>query len=293
MLENSYKIEQVLLEIIYTVTNDDMAKKIIDLLTILNEFGYIDVDTLIINEMLGNDLETDEMGQFIKSKLLKVSIEVLKSLGIVLEHDIRLQTVINILLTLYTINNIEPGLKEPLLSILEDNEKNNIEKIALIVSIHSTSQYVETYESIDAVTDLFISTYVHKLHNTLDLEIDSDIDGFEEDFKLMTDIISIDPLMTSTLVVRSLMSGVEISSNMGDHLDLLVTTLDSVESDPRVFAANVATLLYMCNDTKDDILNGYVTYVEDNLLSDLELDVIGKVTKHVKEYSYKLEQIKR
>lgn len=291
MLENSYKIEQVLLEILYTVTNDVMGKNIIELLTILNEFGYNDVDVLILNELLGKEIETNDMGLFIKNKLLMVSISALKELGIGLEHDIRLSTVINILLTLHTINNIEHGLKEPILSILEDNEKNNTEKISVIVSLHSEGQLVETFESIEFVTDIFISSYIHKLRSDYELSEDADVETFEEDFKLMTSIINIDPIMTSTLVVRSLMSGIDISRNMSDHMPLLLSCIEQAEFSIKDFAANVATLLFMCDDTKDDMLGSYIVFIEDNILGEAEISSISEISTLVKNYTYQLSTI--
>jgi len=293
MLENSYKIEQVLLEILYTVTNDVMHKNIIDLLTVLNEFGYNDVDVLIVNELMGKEVETDDMGLFIKNKLLKVSFTALKELGIGLHHDIRLTTVINILLTLYTINNIDSSLKEPLLTILEDNEKNNIEKVSVIVSLHSENQLVETFESIEFVTDVFISSYIHKLRAEYELSEDADTEVFEESFKLMTDIINIDPIMTSTLVVRSLMSNTDINMTMSDHMPLLLSTMEQAEYNIKEFAANIVTLLFMCNDTRDDVLGNYMVYIEDNILGDTAIDTVNQISAHVKTYAYELSTIER
>ncbi len=291
MLENSYKIEQVLVEILYTVTNDVMCSRIIELLTVLNEFGYTDTDVLILNELMGKEVETGDMGLFIKNKLLKISMVVLKELGIVLEDDIRLQTVLNIMLTLYTINNIDSSLKEPLLTILDDNEKDNVEKVAVIVSLHSNGEMVETYESIEDVSDIFISSYVSRLRADYELSEDSDTDVFDDEFKVMTKIIEIDPIMTNTLVVRSMMSGVDISRNMSDHIELIAQSLDQTEYHPQAFAANIATLLHTCDDTKDDVLGNYTVYFEDNLLSDLDMDVVGNITNLVKEYAYKLKDI--
>lgn len=291
MLENSYKIENVLMEIIHTVANDDMAKNIIELLTVLNEFGYTDVDELILHELLGTEIETSDMSLFIKNKLLKVSSGVLRELGIGLNEDIRLVTIINIMLTLYNINNLENSLKGPLLTILEDVEKDNSEKVALMVSLHSNGQHVEVFESIDFVTDIFISTYVHKLQSEYELDEDADTDTFEEDFKLMTNIIEIDPIMTSTLVVRSMMANLEINLHMGDHLKSIVQCVDDVDCDTKSIAANIATLLYVCDDTKDDMIGGYTVYIEDNIFTDMDLDTTNTISALVKEYIHKLSLI--
>jgi len=234
-------------ELINNIGNDIANGQILENLILLNSFGISDVDSYIVDNV-SEEQDSDMIMDFIMDRLAKVSNMVLENRGISITVD-NLNDYNKVLSVLSLVNNVDDSHAKVVLTILEDELKDNIEILATLISTYSDTRYV---------------------------------------FKLLTLLLSISKEMAKSDVAIRLINGKPIITKFKYYLNLVKDLNLNDAASESLFEVNIATGLFFSTDTKNDIVDNLSEYITNDYLENVDnkdkiLEVILGYLKKLKD----------
>lgn len=152
-ITSNVSIDDKLVEIIYSIYIPHTANVILNIIKLVSNYGNNTIDTIIMDDIVGYDIEDSELNSYIINKVIRLANETLMTIGINLSPDATLTTYNIILSTLDNILNADKELVVFISDILEDDQLDNIEKICKLVENYNVESCVTLYNSIDYVSN--------------------------------------------------------------------------------------------------------------------------------------------
>lgn len=273
-------------ELINNIGNNIVNGQILENLILLNSFGISDVDSFIINN-ISEEQDNNMIMDFILDRLAKVSNMVLTNRGISISTD-TLDNYNKVLSVLALVNNVDDNHAKVVLTILEDETKDNIEILATLISTYSDTRYVDAFEMINYYKDTYKNLLIDTLNEKVTSLTSSDLEGVDKAFKLIKLLLSISKEMAKSDVCIRLINGKPIITKFKYYLNLVKNLNLNDPVDESLFEVNIATGLFFSTDTKNDIIDNlseYITndYLENVTNKDKILEVILGYLKKMKD----------
>lgn len=254
-------------ELLYNLGNDIANGQILDNLALLNSFNVNDIDSIIVNNIT-EEYNNDMIIEFILDRLARVSDTVLEKEGISITTD-TLSDYNKTLSTILLIKNIDDVYAKSILTILEDDSKDNIEILSTLVSTYSDIRYTDVFDIVNYYKDINKNLLIESLDEKADKVMDTDIEGVQESFDNIKLLMSISKDMAKSDIAKRLFNGQEIKTEFKYYLDLVKDLNLNDENNAIKFEVNIATGLYFSNDTKDDVIDSLYEYITDDYLEDV------------------------
>jgi len=273
-------------ELINNIGNDIANGQILENLILLNSFGISDVDSYIVDNV-SEEQDSDMIMDFIMDRLAKVSNMVLENRGISITVD-NLNDYNKVLSVLSLVNNVDDSHAKVVLTILEDELKDNIEILATLISTYSDTRYVDAFDMINYYKDTYKKLLIDKLNEKVMNLTNDNVDGVEEAFKLLTLLLSISKEMAKSDVAIRLINGKPIITKFKYYLNLVKDLNLNDAASESLFEVNIATGLFFSTDTKNDIVDNLSEYITNDYLENVDnkdkiLEVILGYLKKLKD----------
>jgi len=227
--------------------------------TTIKNNNHIELDDLqgeMIDTITVYEDDTDSVNLHLEVVFTKAMKTYIGRYGIIISDDATLSDYEAILLGYYNLINPDPNMIEYIQMQLEDIEyEDNLLKLASILSMNSTKSVTSVYEVLDDVReDIFIllATY---FSNMLDVNGEPLTDNTID---IVLALTKADPGFNNTFILKDVI----INGYRAVGIDMLLTDLYSNinkhTNDYNLIPYEIVATLYIANDTKDDMLSGYL-----------------------------------
>lgn len=248
-------IDDKLVEIIKYVYIPYTANVMLNTITLIAEYGNNNIDTIIIDDIIGHDIDDSELNSYLLEKVKRLANETLITMGINLTSEATLKAFYIVLSTIDNVLNSDKELIGYVSDILEDDQHDNIEKLCRLAENYNAESYVMLYYIIEYVSNSAIDML---LAQTKDITHEDEDYVLPADELLVLSRIDIDGFKTYkvyTTVVTGKYNPQDGLDNCIQELKLLVIEYISNGNKELLnnIASSLAVLSYISRDKTIDI----------------------------------------
>ena len=280
MQENSeYELDPIIENLFVTLYTQPVYIKLKNIYRLLNNVGY-QIDSLLLDKINNDDVNNDNISSVIIHTTKLGMVDLLKKNNILIDMC-GLDTLNNVIYTIYTITKQEPSSLVPYSDILNNDDLSNIEKLASIVDMYTPTTYNELLDYLEYVSDNIITNLENRIDELIELEEDSDTDKLKLYYNLLYIMINIDLNIKNTITYSTL-ANCTISNNLINNSAIILKYVEQYKSgDMRLETLGNIIIIYLIATGEDDLYNLYLNKVVDIILQDEEEKVINKITSYI------------
>jgi len=278
--ENSeYELDPIIENLFVTLYTQPVYIKLKNIYRLLNNVGY-QIDSLLLDKINNDDVNNDNISSVIIHTTKLGMVDLLKKNNILIDMC-GLDTLNNVIYTIYTITKQEPSSLVPYSDILNNDDLSNIEKLASIVDMYTPTTYNELLDYLEYVSDNIITNLENRIDELIELEEDSDTDKLKLYYNLLYIMINIDLNIKNTITYSTL-ANCTISNNLINNSAIILKYVEQYKSgDMRLETLGNIIIIYLIVTGEDDLYNLYLNKVVDIILQDEEEKVINKITSYI------------
>lgn len=289
--QTDYEVDPLLVSIMQDTLVSNAQETVTNAHILINGLGYLNLDTDILSELSNIDMDKSSMGTFIYNRVQTTTLNHLHDSGIILNDNAPLNVINAVMIFFISTVNLDPIMADVISSLIspDDDTSLSTEKLAKAVTMFTSIPYTEVEENLVDVSDSLLEAIVNKLQNELTIEIDTDITNIETLFNLIDFLIKVNKDYSDTYLLNMLVAGDLPYSTFEEYSSVLTVIEPYIESDPYKYALEVTALLYLCDETKNNIRQTYKEQFEEQLLMELDINKLQTISNHVNNLITQIE----